>query len=646
MNNKWQASGIIVNILLSVSLVTVLCTVFSINPGLINGVVSGKYFWFYVSVTALSVVAIPVTVIKRRERLSFKLPDLLILLFCAAAVLITVKHTGRLTNKCMLLIFVTAFYFYLRIFLAGKSKLIYGLCGLAFVITGLVETVWGFMQLYNVAYSQHNLFQITGSFFNPGPYSGWLATVFPMALGFVLFNSKGINRKWREVMQNFLLRVTSWFRFFNCKGHKVSQSFPVAYKNILRLIAHFLCLAAVLSIILILPAAMSRASWLATLGGSAFIGIMYVVSVSGKRVFAFRDYFKKNRKKIIVLSIAVIILLTVLMLGLFFLKKNSALGRAFTWKIAVQTIVEHPMGVGLGNFAGSYGDVQATYFASGTGSERDEYVAGGVEYAFNEYLQICIETGIIPFLFFLAFVVYVLVLGIRNKNIIPAGSLVSLLIFASMSYPFNVLPFVIAFVFLSALCMTDNNNEKSEYKKTYPKFVIWAFLITVPVSIALIFQYSTFNLQFYNTHKRWDNTNINNETVEGYARRYPYLQDEIIFLFGYAQSLSALKQYNKSNEILRKAMQISCNPVLYIIMGENCQALKQYELAEQSFRKAANIVPYLLYPHYMLAKLYHETEEKDKMESEINIVMTKPPKVESMAIEEMREELIELKTKH
>jgi hypothetical protein len=35
---------------------------------------------------------------------------------------------------------------------------------------------------------------------------------------------------------------------------------------------------------------------------------------------------------------------------------------------------------------------------------------------------------------------------------------------------------------------------------------------------------------------------------------------------------------------------------------------------------------------------------KDKAEAETNIVMTKPPKVESMAVEEMKEELIELRT--
>jgi tetratricopeptide (TPR) repeat protein len=102
------------------------------------------------------------------------------------------------------------------------------------------------------------------------------------------------------------------------------------------------------------------------------------------------------------------------------------------------------------------------------------------------------------------------------------------------------------------------------------------------------------------------------------------------------------EQYGKSNEILHRAMQISCDPMLYNVAGKNYQALKQYELAERSYRKAVNLVPNRLYPHYLLAKLHHEMGLKNKAEAEKNIVLTKSPKVESMAVEEMREELLKL----
>jgi tetratricopeptide (TPR) repeat protein len=384
---------------------------------------------------------------------------------------------------------------------------------------------------------------------------------------------------------------------------------------------------------------MSRASWLAALGGSAFIGIMY--GLQSKKI---TSYLKKHKKRAVIFSLVLIILSVISLVGLFLLKKDSASGRAFTWKIALQIIKENPLGIGLGNFAGSYGDTQSTYFASGIGTEKEEYVAEGVEYAFNEYLQICVETGIVPFFIFLAFVVCILHLGIKNKNYLQSGSLISLLIFALMSYPFNILPFVIAFLFLSVLCMA-NNNEKSKNKKSYPKFIIWAFLISMLVAIIL----SMYKIYpSYEAYKQWNKTRIlysrelYKEAVEQYAEQYPFLQDEIIFLFEYNQCLLKSKEYEKSNEILQHTKQISCTPMIYNTMGNNYQSLKQYELAEQYFKKAANLVPNRLYPHYLLAKLYHEMGLKEKMESEINIVLTKPPKVESMAVKEMGEELIQL----
>ncbi|MDR2384506.1 MAG: O-antigen ligase family protein [Tannerella sp.] len=577
----------------------------------------------------LSEVAIPVAIIKRKERVKFKFADLLLLLFCIAALIITFKHTGRLTNKCLLLIYLMAFYFYLRIFLSGKSKLTAYLLVMFFVFTGLVEAVWGLRQLYGSTASQHNLFKITGSFFNPGPYSGWLAMVFPVALWSVIQEFTG---KRTAVRFNRKIPIFNKAIIFNMITF-IKNELPVWIKIAAGSVT-------VLCIISVLPAAMSRASWLAAIGGSVFIGILY-----GVRNRIFIDYFKLHRKKVFILSAVTVVLFAISMAGLFFLKKDSASGRAFTWKIALQTITEHSTGVGLGNFGASYGDMQAAYFASGAGTECEEYVAEGVEYAFNEYLQICIETGIIPFLMFLALVVFALVSGVRNGNYLPAGALVSLLIFASMSYPFNVLPFAIAFVFLSALCMMENSERKSATKKAYPKFAVWTFLIIVPVAII---RFSTFNSQLYEAYKQWNTTkilyrmNLYEEAVGEYAKQYPYLQDEVKFLFEYAQSLSKTEEYAQSNEILRSAMQISCDPMLYNIMGKNCQALKEYELAEQSLKKAANLVPNRLYPHYLLAKLYHETGLKEKAQMEVNIVLTKPPKVESMAIEEMREELIKL----
>lgn len=47
---------------------------------------------------------------------------------------------------------------------------------------GGIEAVWGLSQLYGYAVSNHSLYVLTGSFFNPGPYSGYLAMILPVCL--------------------------------------------------------------------------------------------------------------------------------------------------------------------------------------------------------------------------------------------------------------------------------------------------------------------------------------------------------------------------------------------------------------------------------------------------------------------------------
>ena len=50
------------------------------------------------------------------------------------------------------------------------------------ILAGSVEAVWGLLQVYGYEPSNHSLYALTGSFYNPGPYSGFLAMCLPLAL--------------------------------------------------------------------------------------------------------------------------------------------------------------------------------------------------------------------------------------------------------------------------------------------------------------------------------------------------------------------------------------------------------------------------------------------------------------------------------
>ncbi|MDR0863308.1 MAG: hypothetical protein LBO74_00040 [Candidatus Symbiothrix sp.] len=167
-------------IILSVPFLLVLATVFVIDNSLTRSVVSGKYFWFYGAMELVS-IATAVSFIIYRKPVRFSIFDGLIAVFCLSGLGVTYYHTGGITTKFILALLLLILYFYFRIFLAQNKRNLSCLL-LCFILTGLVEAVWGLKQLYGFSFSQHHLFKTTGSFFNPGPYAGYLVVVFPMAL--------------------------------------------------------------------------------------------------------------------------------------------------------------------------------------------------------------------------------------------------------------------------------------------------------------------------------------------------------------------------------------------------------------------------------------------------------------------------------
>ena len=150
------------------------------------------------------------------------------------------------------------------------------------LVAGTVEAVWGLFQMYGYVPSGHSLYALTGSFYNPGPYSGFLAICLPLAL-------------------------YEWL-----KGERILK---------------YLALVALVLMLIVLPSGMSRSAWLATLVASGY-------------VLAVHHRGKLNRyKKVLVLGG---LFLTVSAIGAYHWKKDSADGRLLMWKVAAQAVMVRP----------------------------------------------------------------------------------------------------------------------------------------------------------------------------------------------------------------------------------------------------------------------------------------------------------------
>jgi hypothetical protein len=215
-----------------------LATVFAVRPELGNGVVSGKYFRFYLSMGLIAVISVVYGLVCR-PAVRFGRADGLILLYGACTLSVSYfVHSSEAVTKQILLVLIILLYFYFRMFLSAAKSHGYRLV-LFFLATGLAESFWGLQQLYGFEYSHHARFKLTGTFFNPGPYACYLAVVLPAAFGYLLRDRNCTKVKFR--LRYWPLYLRWGVALLTCTG-----------------------------IVLVLPATMSRSAWLAA-AGSYFI---------------------------------------------------------------------------------------------------------------------------------------------------------------------------------------------------------------------------------------------------------------------------------------------------------------------------------------------------------------------------------------
>lgn len=96
----------------------------------------------------------------------------------------------------------------------------------------------------------------------------------------------------------------------------------------------------------------------------------------------------RSRTRFWILSV----LLCVLGLCLFF-KIDSTAGRFFILKNSLHIIAKNPNGIGFGRFGAVYNLQQAAWFKTQSLSGASALLAGNVQFAFNDWLQILVEAG-------------------------------------------------------------------------------------------------------------------------------------------------------------------------------------------------------------------------------------------------------------
>jgi len=332
-------------LILVIPFLLVIGSVFANMTGLVLDVVSAKYFWFYCAMAFF----LPVIPFFRQTKVS--LVDVLVFSFGFVVLLIAfISGIPFLQTKLVLFALLLVLYWFMRCLLTSYSQ-VAAFLKVALIATALVECLLGLHQLYGLSPSNHALFRITGSFFNPGPFSGYVGMIVPLALYEVLlFSDKEVR------LRTQIKRVMTKLKGLNSRA-LIGKWLIYLLHWLLPYIGGCLSVLTVMAALMVLPAAMSRAAWVGVVAGSLVVLLNYpplklkVVSMLG------------TRRKRLGFTLLVSILVVGAVIGIYHLRPASVDGRMLIWKHGVKAMLEHPLGVGLGKVGAAIGEVQGNHSA-------------------------------------------------------------------------------------------------------------------------------------------------------------------------------------------------------------------------------------------------------------------------------------------
>lgn len=299
------------------------------------------------------------------EYRSITLPDILFIvwiLYSALRCLFSFEYGYFYPYGCICVCYLLSRYF------RPRSFVVY----VGIICIGIWQATVAICQYFHWMDSNHRMFDITGSFGNPGQLGGFLAI-------------------------STITTICTWYRFK--KNRYATWLFvPVLIQGYALLLSD------------------SRAGWLATISGVATLWIL------GKERLRF------SKKQLMLFGISAIVIIG----GLYKYKPQSANGRLLVWRVTMDMIADKPiLGHGVGGFNRNYMYYQANYFTEYPESTYSQY-SDNIAYPYNELLHILADQGIIGLLLILGLLVAVLKTPASNYEY--KAAVIGYIVFAQFSY--------------------------------------------------------------------------------------------------------------------------------------------------------------------------------------------------------------------
>ena len=415
------------------------------------------------------------------------------------------------------------------------------------LISILILSTWGYLQIWQIIPSNHTYFNLTGPYSNPTVYAGVLCLLISVPI-IVLFH----------LPQNNIPKLFYYWNILTCL-----LALPI------------LCF---------------------TQCRSAWIALLAIIGYAIYRRIQLSFYVKAG----IVLSSIFIVC------WLYQYKSDSADGRLLIWKVTAQMIKEKPLkGFGPHGFTANYMNYQADYLRT-KGTPRDKQLADNNHYVYNEPLRWMVEYGIVGLLLYFSLIYIIFSL---RKNSVHSRCIKALgiagITWGSFSYPDQTFPILVIMV----IAMAEMSNLQKKYIiKKIPTWS-WHTLLQFPIFIAIIGQ-SFLLIKMYQHHHQLfqvvqnDNRPKSEQILTEFTQLKTVLKNEKIFWMYYCHILHRLQKDTVLLENIYHWEYLHPSTHTYILKGDALQRLGKIKEAEKAYWTAHYMVPSRQKARYKLVLLY------------------------------------------
>ena len=435
------------------------------------------------------------------------------------------------------------------------------------ILSGTLQASIGILQYFGCINSNNIYFTFTGSFDNPGPLGGFLATTFLLTLPYAIYQWHSFST-WRKIAITFASTI---------------QLYTIIGTN-------------------------SRASWLAVL-----TGIIYFLGYY---------YFKKQYKKWIVLGYIVTLLTGI---GLYYYRPDSGLGRVQIWQVSTKMFQEKPLtGLGIEAFPTQYMNFQADYFKEHHDIIK-ERLAGNNTFAFNEFIRIACEQGLIGLCLLCLLLTILFISPMKDyPGKIAQTSLTGFIVFSCFSYPAERLPLEIMFITLIAI-ITNHASTPTFSIHLKKRYKLQCCVILSICVIPIISEYfSRINIDRALHTLQKSGKQIQDSSLLTDYHKYIHCSN---FILGYSHILFHSQKYDKALPVLEQAARLQPTSEILCDLGKCYVQQQEYDKAEYCFKQASFMVPAYLMPRYQLFCLYKEKGKKHLARSIAQEILNTSPKI-------------------